>query len=134
MGFRPSSKILLLNSMEKVLVLFSTFMGLCYVLLKLIIFSASITSCVVLGVWDAEGRQEKTGAESAAVHGSEINTAFDLYTSLKQHHSQVTNTYHEALHQVDNHEFHYFPVGLSWHTILASEHSFVHTALNQVNN
>ena len=50
-----------------------------------------------LGVWDAEGGGGKTGAESAALHGFEINTAHDLYTYLKQHHSAVTNTYHEAL-------------------------------------
>ena len=63
------------------------------------------------GVWDAEGGGGKTGAEQAALHGFEINTAFDLYTFLKQHHSTVTNSYHEALHQVDKREFHYFPRG-----------------------
>ena len=63
------------------------------------------------GVWDAEGGGGKTGAERAALHGFEINTAFDLYNFLKQHHSIVTNSYHEALHQVDKREFHYFPRG-----------------------
>jgi len=63
------------------------------------------------GVWDAEGGGGKTGAERAALHGFEINTAFDLYNFLKQHHSTVTNSYHEALHQVDKREFHYFPRG-----------------------
>ena len=75
--------------------------------------------CNCLGVWDAEGGGGKTGAETAAIHGFEINTAFDLYTYLKQHHSQVTNSYHEALHQVDKHEFHYFPRGtfLAYHPL-----------------
>ena len=63
------------------------------------------------GIWDAEGGGGKTGAETAALHGFEINTAYDLYTFLKQHHSEVTNSYHEALHQVDKREFHYFPRG-----------------------
>ena len=71
----------------------------------------------LLGIWDAEGGGGKTGAESAALHGFEINTAFDLYNYLKQHHSQPTNSYHEALHQVDKREFHYFPRGtfLAYH-------------------
>ena len=71
----------------------------------------------VLGVWDAEGGGGKTGAERAALHGFEINTAYDLYTFLKQHHSQPTNSYHESLHQVDKREFHYFPRGtfLAYH-------------------
>ena len=63
------------------------------------------------GVWDAEGGGGKTGAERAALHGFEIITAFDLYNFLKRHHSTVTNSYHEALHQVDKREFHYFPRG-----------------------
>ena len=50
----------------------------------------------VLGVWDAEGGGGKTGAERAALHGFEINTAYDLYTFLKEHHSQPTNSYHES--------------------------------------
>jgi len=75
------------------------------------------TSVCSLGVWDAEGGGGKTGAESAAFHGFEINTAHDLYTFLKQHHSQPTNSYHESLHQVDKREFHYFPRGtfLAYH-------------------
>jgi len=75
------------------------------------------TSVCSLGVWDAEGGGGKTGAESAALHGFEINTAYDLYTFLKQHHSQPTNSYHESLHQVDKREFHYFPRGtfLAYH-------------------
>ena len=32
----------------------------------------------LLGIWDAEEGGGKTGAESAALHGFEINTAFDL--------------------------------------------------------
>ena len=43
-------------------------------------------------------RGRKTGSESAAVHSYEINTAFDLYTLIKDLHSQVTNSFHEALH------------------------------------
>ena len=72
--------------------------------LTLLIFSLFLE-----GVWDAEGGGGKTGAERAALHGFEINTAYDLYTFLKQHHSTVTNSYHEALHQVDKRdlEFHY---------------------------
>ena len=71
----------------------------------------------LLGVWNAEGGGGKTSAERAAVHGDEINAAFDLYMYLKQHHSQATNSYHEALHQVDKREFHYFPRGtfLAYH-------------------
>ena len=59
----------------------------------------------------------ETGAKNAAIHGFEINTAFDLYTYLKQHHSQVTNSHHEVLPQVDKREFHYFPRGtlLAYH-------------------
>ena len=36
---------------------------------------------------------------------------------MKQHHSTVTHTYHEALHQIDKREYHYFPRGtfLSYH-------------------
>ena len=80
--------------------------------LTLLIFSLFLE-----GVWDAEGGGGKTGAERAALHGFEINTAYDLYTFLKQHHSTVTNSYHEALHQVDKREFHYFPCGtfLAYH-------------------
>ena len=46
-----------------------------------------------------------------------MNTAYDLYSYLKQHHSTVTNSYHEALHQVDKREFHYFLCGtfLAYH-------------------
>ena len=40
----------------------------------LLIFCASIPTCVLLGDWGAEGGGGKTGAESAAVHGYEINT------------------------------------------------------------
>ena len=69
------------------------------------------TTLVFVGIWDAEGGGGKTGTESAALHGFEINTAHDLYTFLQQHHSQPTNSYHEALHQVDKREFHYFPRG-----------------------
>jgi hypothetical protein len=71
----------------------------------------------VSGVWDAEGGGGKTGAESAALHGHEFNTAYNLYSYLKQHHSTFTNSYHEALNQVDKREFHYFPRGtfLAYH-------------------
>ena len=48
-------------------------------------------------------RGGKTGAESAALHGYEIKTAYNLYFYLKQHHSTVSNSY-------DKHEFH-FPCG-----------------------
>ena len=80
-------------------------------------FTLVILTSFLEGVWDAEGGGGKTGAERAALHGFEINTAFDLYTFLKQHHSTVTNSYHEALHQVDSREFHYFPRGtfLAYH-------------------
>ena len=36
------------------------------------------------GVWDAEGGGGKTGAESAALHGFEINTAHDLEIHLPE--------------------------------------------------
>ena len=60
---------------------------------------------------------DKTDASSASIHGKTIDTAYDLYLYLKQHHSTVTHTYHEALHQVDKREYHYFPRGtfLSYH-------------------
>ena len=48
------------------------------------------------GVWDAEGEVSKTGAERAALNGYEINCAYDLYKFLKENHSNVTNSYHEA--------------------------------------
>ena len=109
-AFRPYSKILQLSSTEKVLVQFHFSVSMNY-------FSP-YNKCTLLsftfffqGVWDAEGGGGKTGAERAALHGFEINTAFDLYNFLKQHHSTVTNSYHEALHQVDKREFHYFPRG-----------------------
>ena len=77
----------------------------------------TFSSLNFLGIWDAEGGEGETGAESAALHGFEINTAFGLYNYLNQHHSQPTNSYHEALQQVDKHEFHYFPRGtfLAYH-------------------
>ena len=105
-AFRPYSKILQLSSTEKVLVQFHFSVSIDY-------FSPYV-QCYLShfkGVWDAEGGGGKTGAERAALHGFEINTAFDLYNFLKQHHSTVTNSYHEALHQVDKREFHYFPRG-----------------------
>ena len=76
-----------------------------------------LNTSVFVGIWDAEGGGGKTGAETAALHGFEINTAYDLYTFLKQHHSEVTNSYHEALHQVEKRKFHYFPCGtfLAYH-------------------
>ena len=52
------------------------------------------------------------------MHSFEINNGFDFYTYLKQPCAQITNSYHEAIHQVDKHQFHYFPVGHSWQTIL----------------
>ena len=60
---------------------------------------------------------DKTDASSASIHGKTIDTAYDLYLYLKQHHSSVTHTYHEALHQIDKREYHYFPRGtfLSYH-------------------
>ena len=51
---------------------------------------------------------DKTDASSASTHGKTIDTAYDLYLYLKQHHSTVTHTYHEASHQVDKREYHYF--------------------------
>ena len=45
----------------------------------------------LLGIWDAEGGGGKTGAESAALHGFEINTAFDLYNYLLKAASFSTN-------------------------------------------
>ena len=88
------------------------------------------TSVCSLGVWDAEGGGGKTGAESAALHGFEINTAYDLYTFLKQHHSQPTNSYHESLHQVDKREFHYFPRGtfLAYHPRRIAVLTYHHTS------
>ena len=100
-----------------------------FVINVLIMYKYPKSLCNCLGVWDAEGGGGKTGAETAAIHGFEINTAFDLYTYLKQHHSQVTNSYHEALHQVYKCDFHYFFVGHSWLTILAGAHVFF--ALNK---
>ena len=60
---------------------------------------------------------DKTDASSASVHGKTIDTAYDLYLYLKEHHSTVSHTYHEALHQIDKREYHYFPRGtfLSYH-------------------
>ena len=74
-------------------------------------FLSRFTSLDFVGIWDAEGGGEKTGAERAVFHGFEINTAHDLYAYLKQHYSQPTNSYHEALYQVNKREFHYFPRG-----------------------
>ena len=50
------------------------------------LFLSTFSSLNFLGIWDAEGGGGKTGAESAALHGFEINTAFDVYNYLKQHH------------------------------------------------
>ena len=115
MASKQFSKILLPSNMEKVLFYFHfTLAQVCPQSSSCIQPSTSVCS---LGVWDAEGGGGKTGAESAALHGFEINTAYDLYTFLKQHHSQPTNSYHESLHQVDKREFHYFPRGtfLAYH-------------------
>ena len=110
MVFRLSNKILQLNSTERVLFMFQSLISQHG--LFVLIFSLFLE-----GVWDAEGGGGKTGAERAALRGFEINTAYDLYTCLKQHHSTVTNSYHEALHQVNKREFHYFPRGtfLAYH-------------------
>ena len=64
--------------------------------LTLLIFTSFLE-----GVWDAEGGGGKTGAESAALHGFEMNTTFDFYNYLKQQYSTVTNSYHESLCQTD---------------------------------
>ena len=114
--FRPASK----SSQEQKrykFVWLTTLPVFSKMLATLFIFVGSVPTCVWLGVWDAEGGGGKTGAESAAVHGYEINTAFDLYMYPKEHHSQVTNSYHEALHQVDKRKFHYLPRGtfLAYH-------------------
>jgi len=70
---------------------------------------------------------DKTDASSASVHGKTIDTAYDLYLYLKEHHSTVSHTYHEALHQIDKREYHYFPRGtfLSYHPRTAKKLSAV---------
>ena len=127
MASKQFSKILLPSNTEKVLFYFH--FTLTQVCPRCCCIQPSTSVCS-LGVWDAEGGGGKTGAESAALHGFEINTAYDLYTFLKQHHSQPTNSYHESLHQVDKREFHYFPRGtfLAYHPRRLAEILMYHHA------
>ena len=64
----------------------------------------------------------ETGAENAAIHGFEINTAFDLYTYLKQHHSHVTTFTMKRSTKLTSASFIIFRVEHSWLTILAGAH------------
>ena len=53
----------------------------------------------------------KTKGVEASVHGVEINTAKQLCNYLREHHSEVTRTPNELIHQVDKRKFHYLPHG-----------------------
>ena len=43
----------------------------------------------------------------ASIRGVETNTAEQLCDYLGEHHSEVTRTQTELIHQVDKHKFHY---------------------------
>lgn len=68
-------------------------------------------------MWDGAAGVGKGVASTAARHGVTIDTAHDLYLYLKQHHSTVSASHHEALNQIDHREFHFFPTGtfLAYH-------------------
>ena len=64
-------------------------------------------------------------ASSASIHGKAIDSAYDHYLYFKQHHSTVTHTYHEALHQIDKGSATTFHVVLSILTILELLRNFL---------
>ena len=87
------------------------------------------------GPADSAAGGAKTKADEAAVYGTTIETAYDLYVFLNAHYkqvqtfifystpynrssfiihiprAQVTETHHEALHEIHSREFHYFQKG-----------------------